>query len=125
MRLNCICRICGKHYQYVYENSVSIGNHSKNVCNSCRANHRRFALKDKMIAYKGGHCSICGYKKCNRALTFHHLDPNQKDFNFAGNHSRKWEKIQIELDKCILVCQNCHCEIHAGVTDIVSRKDPK
>ncbi len=116
--LDCVCTVCGKKYKYIYENGRSVGSHNKKKCNSCHANHGRFSRKDKMIEYKGGRCQLCGYARCNRALTFHHLDPQIKSFNFAGNHSRKWEAIQKELDKCILLCQNCHCEVHAGVRKV-------
>lgn len=115
--LDLICTICGKKYKYVYKNGISTGSNKKK-CNSCHANAGRFAKKDRMIAYKGGRCQFCGYEKCNRALTFHHLDPIKKEFNFAGNHARKWEDIQRELDKCILLCQNCHSEVHAGLIKI-------
>lgn len=82
------------------------------VCGSCHANHRRFKVKNKCIQYKGGCCSSCGYSKCQAALVFHHLDPAKKDFNFGGAHSRSWESLREELDKCILLCQNCHSELH-------------
>lgn len=72
--------------------------------------HRR-KLKAKAIAYKGGACIRCGYSKCPAALQFHHTDPTRKDFQISG-HARAWEKIVIELDKTLLVCANCHHEIH-------------
>ena len=65
------------------------------------------------IEYGGGQCQICGYKKCNRALSFHHKDASKKDFGLsASGLTRSWEKTKAELDKCILVCANCHMEIH-------------
>lgn len=65
------------------------------------------------VAYKGGKCSICSYDKCIAALEFHHLDPTQKDFGISKDGTtRSWELIKAELDKCILVCANCHREIH-------------
>ena len=57
-------------------------------------------------------CSICGYNKCNRSLEFHHRDPNEKDFGISSSKVLSWDKIKIELDKCDLVCSNCHGEIH-------------
>ena len=45
-------------------------------------------------------------------MVFHHLDPSQKDFGIAGCHSKSFDKIKLELDKCILICQNCHHELH-------------
>lgn len=71
--------------------------------------------KIKGIEYKGGKCSICGYDKCNSALDFHHLDQTKKDFTISSNMNRAWSKIKIELDKCILVCANCHREIHENL----------
>lgn len=74
---------------------------------------RRQKIKEMSIAYKGGSCSKCGYYKCNGALEFHHLDPTKKDFSVAKKgHCSSWEKVKKELDKCILVCANCHREIH-------------
>lgn len=71
-------------------------------------------LKVKAIEYKGGACQKCGYNKYIGALEFHHLDPAQKDFGISEKgHTRSWEKIKNELDKCILVCANCHREIHS------------
>lgn len=57
---------------------------------------------------------MCGYSKCKEALDFHHVNPNEKDFNISGSHSRSWEKIELELKKCVLLCANCHREIHSG-----------
>lgn len=72
---------------------------------------KRKTLKLKAIEYKGGCCSICGYSKSVLSLSFHHTDTNNKDFQISGI-TKSWEKIRIELDKCILVCNNCHGEIH-------------
>lgn len=80
---------------------------------------RRRRLKAMAIEYGGGECQLCGYKKCLRALSFHHLDPAQKDFGLSARGlTRSWEKMQPEIDKCILVCANCHAEIHAGLRKV-------
>jgi hypothetical protein len=71
-------------------------------------------VKLKLVQYKGGECSNCGYNKSVRALEFHHLDPNKKDFNISGS-SRSFEMLKKEVDKCILVCSNCHKEIHEEI----------
>ena len=70
------------------------------------------------IEYKGGKCVVCGYNRSVTAMEFHHLDPTQKDFGISSNSNRAWEKIRIELDKCVLVCSNCHREIHEGIIEI-------
>lgn len=68
------------------------------------------------VEYFGGKCSICGYNRCISALEFHHKDSDQKE-NAPSHviHSWTWEKAKVELDKCILVCSNCHREIHHGL----------
>lgn len=77
---------------------------------------RRDKIKQMAIEYKGGCCEICGYNKCKDALDFHHLDPNEKDFGIGEKgYTRSWEKVKTELDKCQLVCANCHREIHSAV----------
>lgn len=76
-----------------------------------RLKNFRTRLKQQSVDYKGGKCSLCGYNKCIKALEFHHTDPNQKDFVISGI-SKAFESIKYELDKCILVCANCHREIH-------------
>lgn len=82
--------------------------------------NRRRDIKKQLIEYKGGSCIICGYNKSYRSLHFHHLNPDEKDFTLG----HKWgklgfnEKIKKELDKCVLVCANCHGEIHDGLIKI-------
>lgn len=68
--------------------------------------------KVKAVAYKGGKCKICGYNKNHAALGFHHRDSSTKDFEWTKLRLRSWKRIIEELDKCDLVCSNCHAEIH-------------
>ena len=70
-----------------------------------------------MIEYKGGKCICCGFNKHYSALDFHHLDPSIKEFNLTRN-SIGWNKLQSELDKCVLLCSNCHRMIHAGIIQL-------
>lgn len=77
---------------------------------------RRKNLRWKAIAYKGGRCQICSYDRCREALEFHHLDSSRKDFGISSKeYTRSWSKVREELEKCILLCANCHREIHAGL----------
>ena len=70
-------------------------------------------VKAKAVAYKGGCCSVCGYDRCLRALEFHHVDPSSKDFTISNMTATwRWDMIQAELDKCVLLCANCHREEH-------------
>jgi hypothetical protein len=59
-------------------------------------------------------CSICGYNKCSRSLTFHHIDSSTKEFTLdSGNLFRyTLNKILLESEKCKLLCQNCHSNLH-------------
>jgi len=75
-------------------------------------------LKKRAIEYKGGKCIRCGYVRCIRALQFHHLNPAEKDFQISRGTTVSWEKVQVELDKCILVCANCHSEIHDELNSV-------
>ena len=82
---------------------------------------RRRRLKQLAVEHKGGKCFLCGYTRCIWALDFHHIDESQKEFSLSVRGlTRSWEKIKNELDKCVLVCANCHREIHAGVVDLNS-----
>jgi hypothetical protein len=62
-------------------------------------------------------CSQCGYNKYHGALHFHHLDKNTKLFQLtayeAPRHSMS--KIMAEIAKCVVLCANCHAEVHGGV----------
>lgn len=85
-------------------------------CTKCENEHRAKHtknLKQKALNYKGGKCQICEYDKTVASLHFHHVDSDGKDFEIAK--ATGWEKAKIELDKCILVCANCHGEIHDGL----------
>lgn len=104
------CIICKRVYLYNRR-----AGHTRQKCNSCSANQRRFTLKQKCLDYKGGKCQNCSYDRCSRALSFHHLDPSTKLFSISGSHCRTWEVIKQELDKCILLCANCHMEMHGPV----------
>lgn len=109
------CRECGKGF--IYKRS---GGHRRTVCNTCSVHKNRFAVKQWAIAYKGGACAICGYNRCMGALQFHHLDADAKQFAIGGNHTRRKSVLTKELDKCILLCANCHAELHAGLVTIAS-----
>ena len=83
-------------------------------CKKCRVESvtkRRRLLKEKLVHSAGGKCSLCGYNKFIGALEFHHKDPNEKDFGLA-KANLSYEKAFKEIQKCILVCANCHREMH-------------
>lgn len=100
------CVLCERKYAYERHRG-----HRPTVCNSCNANRKRRSVKLKAIAYKGGKCEVCGYDKCPGALQFHHRDPKKKDFIIGVAQSRAWSVLRKELNKCALLCANCHAEL--------------
>lgn len=77
-----------------------------------RVKNRIQKLKQLGVEYLGGKCIKCGYNKCIWALVFHHRDPSKKEFTVGNYYSRSWEKLKKELNKCDLLCANCHNETH-------------
>ena len=73
---------------------------------------QRQEFKRLCVIYKGGKCCRCGYDKSIRSLQFHHRDPTIKESNIAPLCRVSLEIPKAELDKCDLVCANCHGEIH-------------
>lgn len=72
--------------------------------------NKRENLKDKCLSYLGGkRCKRCGIDDLPLACyDFHHLNPALKDFEISKMAGKKWSQIEKELDKCVVVCKNCH-----------------
>ena len=86
----------------------------QSMCRSCfneYTTERWRQRKIEAVEYMGGECKECGYKKYIGALEFHHLDPSVKEGDIIGS-TASLEKQRAEAKKCILVCANCHREIH-------------
>ena len=104
-------RVCKKHGETIFV----LRKNGYFKCRACAVSYvdkRRKDLKQKSVDYLGGKCQHCNYSKCIGALDFHHLDPKEKDFGLSNGVVMGWEKIKTELDKCILLCANCHREEH-------------
>ena len=94
-----------------YKNGIS------GYCKECRRTDAYKIAKinkEWVVNLKGGCCEKCGYSKSLNALEFHHIDRNKKDLTISGSNLTKknMEKIKIEIEKCILLCANCHRELH-------------
>ena len=114
-----ICIICGQEFE-----TIRYGE-ARKYCFNCSPSYKdgrgkhisilRREMKKYLVEYKGGKCEICGYNKCIDALEFHHLNPKEKEFSIAdfcaSNHSN-YEKAKQEVEKCQLLCANCHREVH-------------
>ena len=71
-----------------------------------------------MHSLKINGCAICGYNECGAALEFHHVNSEDKKFNLCSTALGRREKsIVEELNKCILLCANCHRKIHTKERD--------
>lgn len=63
-------------------------------------------------------CDKCGYDRCSRALQFHHAnDDKEHAVSKLAGRGRRWDLILAEMEKCELLCANCHAEHHAGLVE--------
>jgi hypothetical protein len=95
-------------------------------CRKCMSNDaklKRKNSKEKAIEYKGGCCNRCGYDKNIASLEFHHLDPSQKEITPTKLTNREWKVLKEEIDKCTLLCSNCHREEHNRIDDKIQLKN--
>jgi hypothetical protein len=75
---------------------------------------RGIKRKLEAIKIKGGGCEKCGYAKNIAALDFHHINPEEKTSKLDLRHfsNNNIDKLELELNKCQLLCANCHREEH-------------
>ena len=77
----------------------------------------RYKARRWLTRYAGGECQCCGYDAYIGNLTFHHLRDKIIAVSRLINATASWDRLLEEANKCVLVCQNCHGEIHAGLRD--------
>jgi len=113
-----LCEICGKELTGKQDRFCSRECQAKdsNVRNqNYEAQQTRgWERKKQLVRLLGDGCSICGYNKNVAALDFHHRDPSQKKFNLDIRNlsNRRIEKVVEEVQKCDVICANCHRELH-------------
>lgn len=127
--ISCGCQIGSKEIEerecLICQEKFIPNNYARLYCYKCSPlgvssaealRNKKRALKHYLVEYKGGKCQECGYDKCEGALQFHHRDPNEKDFQIShinlNNTDFSIENIKKEIDKCDLLCANCHAEKH-------------
>lgn len=101
-----------KKYSKYMKKRVFIDDKERKKRSYIRVKTRRQKLKAMAVEYKGGKCEKCGYDKCIWAFDFHHINSTEKDFNISKYATLSWDKLKIELNKCIMICANCHRELH-------------
>jgi hypothetical protein len=107
---NNICYHCKKEIINPYRSCHG------NLCRECRCRYeweKTLIRKIQVVELLGGKCHICGYDKYYGALHLHHIDPEQKEMSWKAMRVCSWEKMIKEVNKCVLICSNCHAEIHA------------
>lgn len=120
MDKNSNCIVCGvvlKGRQTHFCSTVCKNKHHQ----SYKAQKNRgLAKKLELVNAAGGRCTSCGYSKNLAALTFHHINADKKTFklDMRSLSNRRFEVIRAEVKKCILVCQNCHAELHNPHLDL-------
>jgi hypothetical protein len=111
-----------KQTGYIRKNRNGFAPECKN-CTSNKSKLKRKNNKERAIEYKGGCCSRCGYDKNIASLEFHHLDPSQKEITPSKLTNREWKVLKEEIDKCTLLCSNCHREEHKRIDDKIQLKN--
>ena len=91
------------------------GKKYKSTCKKCSTAKIKNRLEELILkVFSKYECSICKYSKCKQALEFHHINPSEKEFRVSEMGTITEDKVIKELEKCMLVCANCHREIHYG-----------
>jgi hypothetical protein len=108
--LNSICRECSKirSKKYYQENKK---NHIQAVISNTKKYRKQLTKLINKVKKVG--CRFCNEKEIC-CLDFHHLRDKQYDISRLI-HNLSITKLVVELQKCILVCSNCHRKIHAGL----------
>lgn len=111
--VNCATTLTGRQRRFcsrLCKNADTNKRHQSYSCQQVRGLNRKLEL----IAEMGGRCVRCGYDRNLAALNWHHIDPSLKSFalDLRSLSNRKTADIRSEVGKCILVCANCHAEIH-------------
>lgn len=110
------CTICGseltgkqtKFCSLKCKNVDSNKKHQNYVAQQARARERKL----QAIELKGGSCSSCGYCTNLAALVFHHEEGKDFPLDSRKFSNCSWERLLRELEKCTLLCHNCHMELH-------------
>ena len=122
-----VCEICNENFDtnsstriYCY-NCSGDSTRKDNQTRKHQKTILRRSMKLQAIKLLGGKCCKCGYDKCVDALEFHHENQDDKEFKLGSGNTMSWKDYKAEAMKCILVCSNCHKEIHAKIGYIFNK----
>lgn len=99
------CKLC--------EKDLGENKRNRSRCSYCNTRIRRYRNKLSAVNMLGGECNRCGYNEHISALEFHHIDPNNKEFEIGDFINKSWDFIKEEIKKCELLCSNCHRVEHS------------
>jgi len=99
-----------------FQNDVRHQDSKQSWCRQCgyaAKKVKRAENKRKAVDYLGGKCQMCGItSECLDIFDFHHRNPLEKESSLNVLVNKSWAHIQPELDKCDLLCSNCHKITH-------------
>ena len=103
------CNCCQKDFKYK-DGQIQL-------CSNCKRKSKRLAYRISAANYKNNVCEICGIKRNTiddlEIFDFHHKDKSNKSFELSDNiESKNWDIVKQELDKCVMLCANCHRKQH-------------
>lgn len=125
--MNKTCRSCQKAFPLTKEFFFSNGKTPKGsvkwkpTCKKCETSERKLGYAETLEEVFGEiKCSVCGYDKHKGVIDCHHLDPSKKDFEVTTFRTSRRDKNLVikELKKCVLLCANCHREVHLGILNL-------
>lgn len=97
----------------------SNGKYRCKICRKEGVQRRRLKVKSILVKEAGGKCKICNYDRCDAALEFHHLNPEEKNFGISHKGiTYAIDTLRKETLKCILLCCRCHREVENGLVQI-------
>jgi hypothetical protein len=108
------CIVCGSILRGRQKKFCSSACKNKDLQSYEAQKRRGLSRKLSLVKAAGGKCTVCGYHTNLAALVFHHTGNSEKDFklDMRSLSNRKIEPVLKEIEKCILVCANCHAELH-------------
>lgn len=113
-----ICRLCNREFKH-----YGTQQRQTNRCGACNTKIRRFRAKAAAIRMLGGKCTKCGWHGNQAALQFHHKNSDTKDFIIGNVANKSWDSIKTEMQKCVLLCANCHMIEHSSKNDELFLKE--
>lgn len=94
------------------QDKVSSKTPARKQAHAAQAKIRNRERKLMGIEYLGSKCQRCNGEFHPAIFEFHHKDPAEKEFSPSQALQQSWENFKMELDKCELLCANCHRMTH-------------